>query len=54
MSKTTTTAMTKFERHMEAFLLPREQRQLQGWRREKVLFAPEFGDAERATLTQRG
>jgi hypothetical protein len=48
------TALAKFEKHIEAFLLPREHRQLQGWQREKVLFAPEFGDAERAALSQRG
>jgi hypothetical protein len=47
-------ALTKFEKHIEAFLLPREHRELQAWQREKVLFAPEFGDAERATLSQRG
>lgn len=47
-------ALTKFEKHIEAFLLPREHRQLQGWRREKVLFAPEFGDAERAALSGLG
>jgi hypothetical protein len=35
-------------------LLPREHRQLQGWRRENVLFAPEFSDDERAALTHRG
>ena len=27
---------------------------LQGWQREKVLFSPEFGDAARAELSQRG
>jgi hypothetical protein len=48
------TALAKFEKHIEAFLLPREHRQLQGWHREKVLFAPEFSDAERAALTQQG
>jgi AAA+ ATPase superfamily predicted ATPase len=47
-------ALAKFEKHIEAFLLPREHRQLQGWQREKVLFAPEFSDDERAALTQRG
>jgi hypothetical protein len=29
-------------------------RELQGWRREKVLFAPEFGDAGRAELSGQG
>ena len=48
------TAMAKFEKHIEAFLLPREHRQLQGWQHEKVLFAPEFTHADRATLTERG
>ena len=33
------TALAKFEKHIEAFLLPREHRQLQGWRHEKVLSA---------------
>lgn len=48
------TALAKFEKHIEAFLLPREHRELHGWQREKVLFAPEFSDAERAALFQRG
>ncbi len=48
------TALAKFEKHIEAFLLPRQHRQLQGWQREKVLFAPEFGNAERTALSQRG
>jgi len=47
-------SLAKFERHVEAFLLPRENRQLQGWQREKVLFSPEFGETERKALTQRG
>jgi uncharacterized protein len=48
------TALAKFEKHIEAFLLPREHRELQGWQRENVLFAPEFSDAQRAALSQRG
>lgn len=47
-------ALAKFEKHVGAFLLTRENRELQGWQHEKVLFAPEFSDAERAALSQRG
>jgi uncharacterized protein len=47
-------ALTKFEKHVAAFLLPREHRQLQGWSHEKVLFASEFGDTERAALSEQG
>jgi hypothetical protein len=48
------TAITKFEQHIEGFLQSRQHRALQGWRREKVLFAPAFGDAERAALSTQG
>ena len=34
----TALALAKFEKQIEAFLLPREHRELQGWQREKVLF----------------
>jgi uncharacterized protein len=47
-------ALAKFEKHIEAFLLAREHRQLQVWQHERVLFAPEFREAERAALSQRG
>ena len=48
------TSLAKFEKHIEAFLRPKEHRALQSWQRERVLFAPEFGEAERAALSQRG
>jgi len=47
-------AVAQFEKHIEAFLLSREDRQLQGWYREKVLFAPEFNAAQRTALTSQG
>jgi uncharacterized protein len=46
-------ALAKFERHVESFLLARQHRELQGWQHEKVLFAPEFSDTQRAALTER-
>jgi uncharacterized protein len=47
-------ALAKFEKHIESFLLTREHRELLGWQREKVLFAPEFSGADRAALGQQG
>lgn len=47
-------SLAKFEKNIEAFLLPRENRQLQGWKREKVLFSPAFSIAERTYLSELG
>jgi hypothetical protein len=49
-----TAALGKFERNVEAFLLPRENRQLQGWEHEKMLFSPAFSITERTLLSQLG
>ena len=43
-------AMERFEGHVAAFLRTREHRYLQAWHCEKVLFAPEFSDDQRAAL----
>jgi len=47
-------ALAKFEKHIESFLLCREHRHLREWQNEKVLFTPEFSNAERKYLIERG
>lgn len=47
-------ALAGFERSVEGFLQSGQHRRLQGWQREKILFAPEFGPAQRAALASQG
>jgi hypothetical protein len=48
------TATTTFEGHVEVFLQAQQHRRLRDWRHEKVLFAPQFSEDQRAALSDRG
>lgn len=48
------TAITTFEGHVEAFLQAQQHRRVRDWQHQKVLFAPQFSEAQRALLSGQG
>ena len=50
----TNASLLEFERHIEAFLLTKEGKQILGWNVQKVCFSPVFLDAERKALKSKG
>lgn len=47
-------ALAAFELHVASFLAAREHRELASWRQEKIVFSPEFSNAQRAALVANG
>ena len=48
------TAVARFEQHIQAFLQTREHAHLNDWRQERLLFSPEFSRERRIALGARG
>jgi len=50
----TSSSLTGFDKHIEAFMSTKEGKQVRGWTVQKVCFSPVFTPEERATLRAKG